>query len=414
MKFTLFLVVIQSFILRGSIAFTIQSRSISSSPSTTSTGISNRRQWIAETSSITSVISSIIVTNPKVALAEIFTQVDSSVVPPCLCDPSVSTFQKNGRIIHILGTAHISSASADVAGQLVREMKPSAVFVELDAKRVARIVPKETKGINASSGNGTTTPAADDDAAAGPTVRQVSMSSSSESTGVMNSSNLLSNDQVISNTHEQAQSSPMAIQSATGMFNPFNFREKLLNQASQLVGNSIKNLYQKLESEGFSAGEEFAVAVREGLKVNSKIVLGDQDVEVTLRRLTEALAKTDFRKIAAADAEIEQKMKELLPDSGKSIDTTGSMTKDEFTYFIETVKAKENVRLLMANLEKAAPEIYNAMVRERDMYMADGLDSLNQFESIVAVMGIAHVDGVERNLKEKGWVEVKYKCNVVR
>jgi pheromone shutdown protein TraB len=241
-----------------------------------------------------------------------------------------------------------------------------------------------------------------------------SLQNAQESSGVAKSSNLWNNDQVISNTRAQVPSSSMTVPTASGMFHPFNLKEKLLNQASQLVGNSIKNLYQKLESEGFSAGEEFAVAVREGLKINAKIVLGDQDVEVTLRRLTEALAKTDFKKITAADAEIEQKMKELLPDSGKSIDTTGSMTKDEFTYFIETVKAKENVRLLMTNLENAAPEIYNAMVRERDVYMADGLDSLNQFESIVAVMGVAHVDGVERSLKEKGWVEVKYKCNTIR
>lgn len=388
-----------SFSLGGSDAFTIHSQTTPSATVRT-----NRRQWIAETSSSIASILSIISSNPKLAIADTLNQVDYSV-PSCLCDPSVSTFRKNGRIIHILGTAHISSVSADVAGQLVREVKPSAVFVELDAKRVARIVPKENRGIDASSGKDTA-----------PTVRRVSMSSlenAPESTGVVTSSNLI-NDPIISDTRAPVPSSTMSIQSATGIFNPFNLKEKLLNQASQLVGNSIKNLYQKLESEGFSAGEEFAVAVREGLKINSKIVLGDQDVEVTLRRLTEALTKTDFKKIAAADAEIEQKMKEMLPDSGQSIDTTGSMTKDEFTYFIETVKAKENVRLLMANLEKAAPEIYNAMVRERDMYMADGLDSLNQFESIVAVMGVAHVDGVERNLKEKGWDEVKYKCNAVR
>lgn len=409
MNLTLFGALLLSFRFGRSDAFTIHPRKTTSSATTSPVKSNNRRQWIAETSSGIVSLVSIVSFKPRVAIAETLTQVDSSV-PSCLCDPSVSTFRKNGRIIHILGTAHISSVSADVAGQLVREIKPSAVFVELDAKRVARIVPKENKGIDASTGKDTT-------ASSDPTVRRVSMSSlqnAQESSGVSKSSNLLNNDQVISNTRAQVPSSSMTVPTASGMFNPFNLKEKLLNQASQLVGNSIKNLYQKLESEGFSAGEEFAVAVREGLKINAKIVLGDQDVEVTLRRLTEALAKTDFKKITAADAEIEQKMKELLPDSGKSIDTTGSMTKDEFTYFIETVKAKENVRLLMANLENAAPEIYNAMVRERDMYMADGLDSLNQFESIVAVMGVAHVDGVERNLKEKGWVEVKYKCNAIR
>jgi len=66
----------------------------------------------------------------------------------------------------------------------------------------------------------------------------------------------------------------------------------------------------------------------------------------------------------------------------------------------------------MANLKSVAPEVYQAMVGERDLYMANGLDRLNQFDSIVAVMGIAHVDGVEGILQERGWVEVKYStCN---
>jgi pheromone shutdown protein TraB len=40
--------------------------------------------------------------------------------------------------VHIVGTAHISSESADLAGRLVREAKPDAVFIELDATRLSR------------------------------------------------------------------------------------------------------------------------------------------------------------------------------------------------------------------------------------------------------------------------------------
>jgi pheromone shutdown protein TraB len=208
----------------------------------------------------------------------------------------------------------------------------------------------------------------------------------------------------------QPSSSPEPVQKQISR-NPFNIKEQLLNRASQVVGNTIKGLYQKLESEGFSAGEEFIVAVREGLNVGSKIILGDQDVEITLRRLTEALSKTDIKKLLAADAEIEQNMKQLIPpDVAKSVSgaSSGEMSKEEFAYFVETIKAKENVKILMASLKSVAPEVYQAMVGERDIYMANGLDRLNQFDSIVAVMGVAHVDGVERTLKERGWEEIKY------
>ena len=38
------------------------------------------------------------------------------------------------------------------------------------------------------------------------------------------------------------------------------------------------------------------------------------------------------------------------------------------------------------------------------------LVTLNDFEVMVAVMGLAHQDGVERNLRERGWRQVRPAC----
>eukprot|EP00554_Chaetoceros_debilis_P010261 CAMPEP_0194109624 /NCGR_PEP_ID=MMETSP0150-20130528/9073_1 /TAXON_ID=122233 /ORGANISM="Chaetoceros debilis, Strain MM31A-1" /LENGTH=423 /DNA_ID=CAMNT_0038798619 /DNA_START=96 /DNA_END=1364 /DNA_ORIENTATION=+ len=354
--------------------------------------MSSRRQWMTKSATVASSIA-VASANPFASFAETETLVttpskSSSPVSSPLCDPSVSTFRNpsNNRVVYILGTAHISSASADVAGQLVRDTKPSAVFVELDAKRVGRAIPKPSVS-GKTSGDISISDTAGE---AAPETATPVLVSAPISSPVVN----------VVEVEVPPSSRPPPTKS-----NPFNLKEKLLNNASKLVGNSIKGLYSKLESEGFSAGEEFVVAVREGLKIGSTIVLGDQDVEVTLRRLTEALSKTDLKKLLAADSEMEQNMKQLMPDSGKAIETTGEMSSEQLTYFVETIKARENVKLLMTNLQSVAPEIYNAMVKERDEYMANGLDKLNQYDSIVAVVGIAHVDGIERFLMGRGWEE---------
>ena len=359
-----------------------------------------RREWA--TKSFVSASTLALISAPKTAGATTATLAPKTVVPSSVCDPSVSTFRNptNNRIVHILGTAHISSASAEVAGQLVRDIKPSAVFVELDAKRVGRAIPKPTNDNSneIESGKNDSLPPQEKGS-----ITNAAAAVAAPAPGLSDAVQTMSQQDV----SPQVAGAPKAK-------NPFNFKEKLLNSASQMVGNSIKGLYSKLESEGFSAGEEFVVAVKEGLNVGSKIILGDQDVEVTLRRLTEALSKTDMKKLLAADSEIEQKMKQFMPDNGTSLEGPGSgeMSKEEFKYFVETIKAKENVKMLMANLKSVAPEVYQAMVGERDLYMANGLDRLNQFDSIVAVMGIAHVDGVEGVLKERGWEEVRYSsCN---
>jgi len=378
----------------------------SNSISTTSTS-SSRRAWLTKSSSAAvataaSILSS--TSNPElVNAAEIATSTTAiTTVDNILCDPAVSIFEHptKKRTVYLLGTAHISSKSADAAAQLVRDMKPKAVFVELDAKRVGRAIPKPS----AESELSTVTP---------PTTEAAS-SASSSSPSVTTA---VSNDNTATPTASPSLLPNNTIQPDQPTLKKpkfFDLREIALRKGSEVLGNSIKGLYSKLESEGFSAGEEFVVAVKEGLAINSKIILGDRDVEVTLRRLTEALSKTDLKKLLAADSELEENMKQLLPNDVKPNNLgDDEISKEQLRYFVETVKAKDNVKLLMNNLNSIAPEVYQALVAERDAFMANGLDGLDQFESIVAVMGIAHVDGVENNLKSRGWVEQKVKCPVL-
>ena len=67
---------------------------------------------------------------------------------------------------------------------------------------------------------------------------------------------------------------------------------------------------------------------------------------------------------------------------------------------IEKIKDRETVRVLMGQLSKSAPLVYNAMIKERDEYMANNL-LISDFNSIVAVVGMAHMDGIERTLMER-------------
>lgn len=153
-----------------------------------------------------------------------------------LCDPSVSIFQhpSKKRTIYLLGTAHISSKSADAAAQLVRDMKPNAVFVELDAKRVGRAIPKPN-----------------------PETWPVPPSSSSNGEGDGNSVSITVSNNLNGETISQSIIQPQQQQLsedkrvAFGVPKFLDFREMALRKGSEVVGNSIKGLYSKLESEGF-------------------------------------------------------------------------------------------------------------------------------------------------------------------
>ena len=82
-----------------------------------------------------------------------------------------------------------------------------------------------------------------------------------------------------------------------------------------------------------------------------------------------------------------------------------------------SVKTKDNVKKTMSALKKTAPEIYAAMVAERDIYMAKGLDELGRNLSnelcrqTVAVVGNV---GIETYLASARWKEVVCHCPVKR
>lgn len=82
---------------------------------------------------------------------------------------------------------------------------------------------------------------------------------------------------------------------------------------------------------------------------------------------------------------------------------TGALGGDEFNEFIEKWKTKDTTELLMNVFKEEVPEVYDAVVRERDEYMANNIDRLGQFQSIVAVMGLGHLEGVCNTLLQLGW-----------
>mmetsp|Transcript_42467 Transcript_42467/g.43033 ORF Transcript_42467/g.43033 Transcript_42467/m.43033 type:complete len:303 (+) Transcript_42467:126-1034(+) len=154
-----------------------------------------RREWMQRTAGIVAGSVSTLSTCANAATTD--TTAPTTTITPktmkglALCDSNVSTFTKNGRTVHLLGTAHISSVSAQLAGRVVRETSPDAVFVELDAKRVDRVFLPESEA----------------------------------------------NQQLVSNA-------PTAVQSNTKK-SPFGFIETIKKAPAALVGKTISNMYKK-------------------------------------------------------------------------------------------------------------------------------------------------------------------------
>jgi pheromone shutdown protein TraB len=102
-------------------------------------------------------------------------------------------------------------------------------------------------------------------------------------------------------------------------------------------------------------------------------------------------------------------MKNEFGLEGGGIDLT-ELDVNEISELVEKLKTKSVVIKLMNVFKEKTPHLYAALVTERDAYMAIGLDSQPQFKSVVAVMGMGHVNGVSQYLRSLGWQELPSVC----
>eukprot|EP00903_Cladosiphon_okamuranus_P013442 g12520.t1 len=276
--------------------------------------------------------------------------------PVFLCDDAVSYLYnptKNSEI-WIVGTAHISNSSATLVENTIREIKPQVVMVELDAQRVGSFLEESMKGDPAFA----------------------------ESAG--------------------GDKPPPSERKRTPFFGAFfkqlldpsvSVNDRVTEFFAAALGKAISKMYESMDQKGLASGQEFTIAIREARACGAKLLLGDRDVQVTLRRLSEALRSIDLQALSQ-DGQLEL---------GLGLDTLDGSSAESINTSLEKLKKRQTMRTVVGFYKQEAPELYNAMIGERDMVMATNLMTLEGKQTTVAVVGLAHVDGIESILAANGW-----------
>ena len=140
-------------------------------------------------------------------------------------------------------------------------------------------------------------------------------------------------------------------------------------KAGSVLGKVLGSFYKNVEKLGFQAGGEFRAAVEEGKSVGARILLGDRDVDVTLERLASAIINTDpakFEKVAGKIEGLEEEKGLRFQDD--------EVNKEQMTMIVETLKQRDLIVLLMKELKEEVPLVYDALIGERDVYMAQSIE----------------------------------------
>ncbi|CAM9196609.1 unnamed protein product [Scytosiphon promiscuus] len=280
--------------------------------------------------------------------------------PAFLCDDAVSYLYNPTKKseIWLVGTAHISNSSATLVENVIRDIKPQVVMVELDAKRVGSFIEASKKGEEAATVNYT----------------------------------------------GEEKSAPLPAKKALPFFGTFfkqlldpsvSVNDRITELFAGALGKAISKMYESMDQKGLASGQEFTIAISEARACGAKILLGDRDVQarVTLRRLSEALRSIDLQQLSQSSQ----------METGLGLEALDGSSKESINSSLEILKNRETMRKVVDFYKQEAPELYSAMIGERDKVMAVNLMTLEKVQTTVAVVGLAHVDGIEGILMANGW-----------
>ena len=247
---------------------------------------------------------------------------------------------RSGSEVYLVGTAHISIKSAEEVKSVIRSVKPDVVFVELCRARAEAMR------------------AARDGA------------------------------------HDPSDSLPEPLrQLLRSLGAPGDLGEKLL-------GAGLKAVYQMLRQfHGLDPGLEFKVAMDECDSSGARLVLGDRDQDATIRALRDAIDLADVLKLLAGGGGISPD--QLDPELAALFQKADWRDPAKA---VETLKTRKATAAMAAAMRSSFPKIARAMLDQRDDVMTEGLVQAaranGEATRIVAVVGMAHMDGIEKRWSE--------------
>ncbi|KAI3945691.1 hypothetical protein MKW98_022965 [Papaver atlanticum] len=142
----------------------------------------------------------------------------------------------------------------------------------------------------------------------------------------------------------------------------------------KVVNFIVSCWYHRLHAGGIFPGLEFKVAMEESSRVGATCVYIDQDHNVTHQQLSKV---SSYGLLWKAYTRLRDEVKK----SRQMID------------FINGDYTRSNVQEIVSILKIICPKITEVMIENRDKFMFTNLRSFQG--KIVAVVGMAHMDGIE-------------------
>ncbi len=135
------------------------------------------------------------------------------------------------------------------------------------------------------------------------------------------------------------------------------------------------------EQLGVKPGSEMLAAIRKAEEVGAELVLADRDIQITLRRTWRSVSFWSKFKLLGA----------LL---------AGFFEEEEISdEDLEKLKSGDALGAMLEEFAQELPQVKRPLIDERDAYLMSSIED-SSGETVVAVVGAAHVPGMKRHFGE--------------
>jgi pheromone shutdown protein TraB len=156
-----------------------------------------------------------------------------------------------------------------------------------------------------------------------------------------------------------------------------------------LLGAAMKAFYGFFKLSGLDPGAEFKEAVKEADALAAEVIAGDRDVRETLKRVRANVSFADVMMMMSGS------VKPGGPPPPEGMDAGF----DDIERVVENLKTRRHIRQMREFMAHQMPKLSQVFVDERDEIMTQVLLKCRA-ERVVAVVGMAHMDGIERRWNE--------------
>lgn len=155
-------------------------------------------------------------------------------------------------------------------------------------------------------------------------------------------------------------------------------------KATLLLMNLVISSFQKRIAKqfGIKPGQEMIQGIESAKAIDADLVLADRNIQITFSRIWHGIG---FKGKAM-----------LLSQIFASIFSRETITEEE----LEEMKSRDMLDSMLEEFTEHFPRLKKPLVDERDQYLAENIRNAPG-KKIVAVLGAAHVPGVEREIHHK-------------